>query len=58
MKKRFPINSNTFYLSDLGNDTYEIRKLSNTRNMTVIFSIKLKKSQDINDLAEFEIDLK
>ena len=43
---------------DLGNDTYEIRKLSNTRNMTVIFSIKLKKSQDINDLAEFEIDLK
>ena len=57
-KKRFPINSNIFYLSDLGNDTYEIRKLSNTRNMTVIFSIKLKKSQDINDLAEFKIDLK
>ena len=36
---------------------YRITRLSNTYNMNVIFSIKLKKNQDPNDLEEFESDL-
>ena len=36
---------------------YRITKLSNTYHMNVIFSIKLKKSQDEDDLDEFESDL-
>jgi len=39
-------------------DVYKIRKLSNTRNSNVIFSINLKKyEQDIQDLNQFVNDL-
>ena len=35
-------------------DTYRIRKLSNTNNPNVIFSIKLIKDQDKFDLEKFK----
>ena len=47
----------TYYLSEQNSGRYEVRRLSNTYNMNVIFSIKLIKSQEDNDLAEFEADL-
>ena len=47
----------TFWLSPKSNNRYEIRKLSNTNNKTVIFSVELKEDQNINDLLEFESDL-
>ncbi len=37
---------------------YEIRKLSNLKNPTVVFSIKAKAPQDPNDLSEFVRELK
>lgn len=48
----------TYYFSktDVVN-VYKIKRLSNTHNMNVIFSIKLKRNQDIQDLSEFEADL-
>ncbi len=54
---KFILGDYTFYFSKYNADSYEIRKLSNTYNMNVIFSIKLIQSQDINDLKEFESDL-
>lgn len=36
------------------NGTFEIRRLSNTANANVIFSISLKKEQDENDLLKFK----
>lgn len=56
-RDRFKLGDNTYYFSSLGDDEYEIRKLSNTNNMNVIFSIELNRSQDPEDLAEFERDL-
>ncbi len=56
-KDRFTVGKYTYYLSAQGNDIYEVRKLSNTYNMNVIFSIKLIKTQDENDLQEFISDL-
>ncbi len=56
--KKYIIGDYTYYLSEKKPHFYEIRKLSNTNNMNVIFSIKLIKSQDISDLKEFELDLK
>ena len=47
----------TYYLSEQNSGDYEVRRLSNTYNMNVIFSIELIKTQDENDLEEFESDL-
>lgn len=54
---RFIIGKYTYYFSGQASGEYEIRRLSNTYNMNVIFSIQLKKLQDPSDLAEFEADL-
>lgn len=54
---KFILGGNTYYLSPRINGRYEIRRLSNTYNMNVIFSIQLKKPQDPLDLKEFEADL-
>ena len=34
-------------------NTFNVRKLSNTRNANVIFSISLKREQDADDLSAF-----
>lgn len=54
---RFILGKYTFYLSKQTSNKYEIRKLSNTYNMNVIFSIELIKTQAEEDLEEFESDL-
>ncbi len=54
---KFVIGKYTYYFSQQDTNTYKITRLSNTYNMNVIFSIKLIKSQDINDLREFEAEL-
>lgn len=56
-KKRFVLGKYTYYFSEQSEGFYEIRCLSNTYNMNVIFSIQLKKSQEQSDLDEFEADL-
>lgn len=56
-QKKFDIGKYTYYFSPADNNTYVIKRLSNTRNMNVIFSIKLKRTQDAQDLSEFEADL-
>lgn len=40
-----------------GENVFNVRKLSNTRNANVIFSISLKKEQDTDDLRTFESSL-
>lgn len=54
---RFEIGKYTYYFSRIDANTYKITRLSNTYNMNVIFSIRLKREQDIQDLLEFESDL-
>jgi hypothetical protein len=56
-KDRFIIGDYTYYLSKQSNNIYEVRCLSNTYNMNVIFSVQLKKEQDSSDLVMFESDL-
>lgn len=56
-KEKFVFKNYTYYLSEQNSGYYEIRRLSNTYNMNVIFSIKLIKGQDKNDLKEFESEL-
>lgn len=56
-KDRFLFGKYTYYLSKQGTDSYAVRRLSNTYHMNVIFSIELIKTQDKNDLEEFEADL-
>lgn len=55
--QNFSIGKYTYYFSKQFDNIYEIRRLSNTYNMNVIFSIKLKKDQDAEDLKEFENDI-
>lgn len=57
IKDRFNLGNYTYYFSIQSPGLYEIRKLSNTYNMNVIFSVVLKKSQDNADLLEFESSL-
>jgi hypothetical protein len=58
VQDRIEIENNTYYLSPQEKEnTYRIKKLSNTYHMNVIFSIRLKKHQDSVDLDEFESDL-
>ena len=56
-KYRFILEDYTYYLSVQNSGDYEVRRLSNTYNMNVIFSIELIKAQDESDLEEFESDL-
>lgn len=56
-KNRFILGKYTYYLSGQTSGDYEVRRLSNTYNMNVIFSIKLIKTQDETDLEEFKSDL-
>lgn len=55
-KKRFVGKENTFMMSVTDEGTV-VRKLSNTANANVIFSIKSKKTQDSADLDRFKADL-
>ncbi len=57
-EENFKIDTYTYYLSKQSDNLYEVRRLSNTYNMNVIFSIQTKRSQDENDLEEFKSDLK
>lgn len=54
---KFILGKYTYYLSKQSHNEYEVRKLSNTYNMNVIFSVNLIKDQDPNDLREFKADL-
>lgn len=54
---KFELGKYTYYFSRKNDGLYEIKRLSNTYNMNVIFSINLKKPQDPSDLSEFESDL-
>ena len=56
-KDRFILRNYIYYLSEQNSGDYEVRRLSNTYNMNVIFSIKLIKPQDTKDLEEFKLDL-
>lgn len=55
--QKFVLGNYTYYLSEQSSNAYEVRRLSNTYNMNVIFSIRLRRSQDIADLREFEANL-
>lgn len=54
---KFKLENYTYYLSKQDKERYEVRKLSNTYNMNVIFSIKLIKPQEANDLEEFKSEI-
>lgn len=54
---KFPFDNYTYYLSEQYPGKYEVRKLSNTQNMNVIFSVELNNIQDDVDLDEFIKDL-
>ena len=54
---RFVLGNYTYYFSDKGNYLYEIKRLSNTYHMNVIFGIVIKRDQDPIDRKEFEADL-
>lgn len=56
-KDKFVLGDYTYYLSKQNSGDYEVRRLSNTYNMNVIFSIELIKGQDDSDLEEFESEL-
>lgn len=53
-KKHFQFENGTYRFSPKGKNLYEIRKLSNTYNMNVIFSISLKSEQYKDDLDLFK----
>lgn len=55
---RFIMGKYTYYLSRQDDGIFEIRRLSNTYNMNVIFSISLQSEQDSHDLKIFEADIK
>lgn len=50
-------NNSRYFLAHQGGNAYEVRNLSNTSNMNVIFSISIKKKQEIADLLKFKKDL-
>lgn len=57
-KTYFSVNENQYYLSPTEyEDTFEVRRLSNTRNKNVIFSIELIADQNSSDLLAFEKEL-
>lgn len=56
-KEKFILDNYTYYLSKQNSGNYEVRRLSNTYNMNVIFSVNLIKTQDKYDLEEFKSDI-
>ena len=54
---KFSIKDADYLIRKCGNDIFKIRKLSNTRNTNVIFSIKLINEQDLSDLNHFKESL-
>lgn len=48
------INNRRYQFNKISDNKYKIRKLSNTRNCTLIFSIKLISKQNIHDLDQFK----
>ena len=50
----FVVGKYRYKLSEKQNGKYEIRQLSNTCNKNVIFSLKVKKEQDAEDLLAFK----
>lgn len=55
--QRFSFNGNNYFLSSQGENHYRLRQLSKTNNANVIFSIKLKREQDPEDLILFQQSL-
>ena len=56
-RDEFLFEENTYYFSrqeDRGDNVYRVKRRSKTKNMNVIFSVKLKRSQNTLDLEEFE----
>jgi len=53
-KIRFVLGNYEYYLAEKENGIYEVRQLSNTYNMNVIFAISLKTTQITADLLNFE----
>ncbi len=53
-KNKFSIQDSNYMFSRYKENVYRIRKLSNTRNPNVIFSIKLLKEQEGSDLEKFK----
>ncbi|MBE6740331.1 MAG: hypothetical protein E7565_08450 [Ruminococcaceae bacterium] len=56
-KDKLIIKNYTYQLSKQSSNYFEVRRLSNTYNMNVIFAIKLIKAQDENDLIEFKSEI-
>ncbi len=56
-KIRFILGDYEYYLAEKDSGKFEVRQLSNTYNMNVIFSISLKAPQNHEDLRRFENDL-
>lgn len=56
-KTEFSLDSTRYFIREQGNNTYEIRKLSNTRNANVIFSAKYNGNNDSTYLKAFISDL-
>ncbi len=54
---RFTLGRYTYYLSNQYGTHYRVRKLSNTQNMNVIFSIKLIHDQGEKNLEAFKAEL-
>lgn len=52
-KMKFKVLDFDYMFSRKKDNIYRIRKLSNTRNANVIFSIQLLKEQDFTDLKNF-----
>ncbi len=50
---KFKVLDSDYMFSRKNDNVYRIRKLSNTRNVNVIFSIQLLKEQDSADLKNF-----
>lgn len=57
IEDKFELGKYTYYFSEQAENNFEIRRLSNTYNMNVIFSVRMKKSQDKQDLLEFVKDI-
>lgn len=59
LDKKIKINDYTYQFNNIDKNIYNVRKLSNTNNANVIFSIKLIKNyQEEEDLISFLEDIK
>ncbi len=56
--ERYVLGKYHYFLSSREKGEYEVRRRSNTRNMTILFQIKLVKAQAAEDLAAFQKSLK